>query len=239
MFFKTELHCHTGDVSPCSSESAASTVKKYIKSGYSTVVLTNHLNETMFTLKLQGVTDWKKKARFFIDGFNRFRDAAGGDLYALMGAEIRFPGTYNDYLWYGFSEDDLLDGEWLMHSDIENFSRYVRKSRNMLLIQAHPFRYGMTIVDPSLLDGIEVYNGHPRHASNNPVAEKWAESYPELIKTSGTDSHDAWHVPDAGIETVTEIKTISRLFDILKSGGYDLICDEKVRVKALEDHRLR
>lgn len=35
----------------------------------------------------------------------------------------------------------------------------------MLFYQAHPFRNSMKITNPELLDGIEVYNGHPGHDS--------------------------------------------------------------------------
>jgi len=80
----------------------------------------------------------------------------------------------------------------------------------------------MTIVNEKHLDGIEVFNGHMGHNSNNDIAEIWADKY-NLIKTSGTD----FHYPDvpinAGIITKDEIKDMDSLVKILKNGEYELI----------------
>ena len=46
--FKTELHCHSIDASPCSTESAESLVDIYLKAGYDTVVLTNHYSHYVY-----------------------------------------------------------------------------------------------------------------------------------------------------------------------------------------------
>ena len=40
--YKTELHCHTVEMSGCASETAAAMIDKYVACGYTTVVLTNH-----------------------------------------------------------------------------------------------------------------------------------------------------------------------------------------------------
>ena len=37
--YKTELHCHTAEASTCAHETAAATVEKYIRHGYTTLVL--------------------------------------------------------------------------------------------------------------------------------------------------------------------------------------------------------
>lgn len=57
-------------------------------------------------------------------------------------------------------------------------------------MQAHPFRNGLKIVDPKHLDGIETYNGNPRHDSRNEIAKPGRKSLvcwkpPARIFTSG------------------------------------------------------
>ncbi len=44
MKFKTELHAHTAETSNCGKASAEELVEAYIKNGYSTVVITDHLS---------------------------------------------------------------------------------------------------------------------------------------------------------------------------------------------------
>ena len=48
MTFKTELHCHSRTVSACASISPAELVDTYLKNGYTTVVLMEHLNGATF-----------------------------------------------------------------------------------------------------------------------------------------------------------------------------------------------
>lgn len=56
-------------------------------------------------------------------------------------------------------------------------------------MQAHPFRNGLKIVDPKHLDGIETYNGNPRHDSRNEIAKAWAQKF-GMLETSGSDFHE-------------------------------------------------
>ena len=48
MSFKTELHCHSKDISPCSHQDVDGIVEKYTGSGYSSLVLANHAGEYIF-----------------------------------------------------------------------------------------------------------------------------------------------------------------------------------------------
>ena len=91
----------------------------------------------------------------------------------------------------------------------------------LLLVQAHPFRRHMSIVDWRLLDGIEVYNGNPNHESNNPVADLWAHRH-HLLKTSGSDYHGQWGEHLGGIATTEPIRDNAHLLEILKNGQYTL-----------------
>ena len=45
MSFKTELHCHSRDISPCSHQDVDGIVEKYTGSGYATLDLANHAGE--------------------------------------------------------------------------------------------------------------------------------------------------------------------------------------------------
>lgn len=217
MQYLTELHCHSRDGSGCSSESAEGIVAKYTAAGYTTVVLTNHFI-------VGGARDNREAWLALID--EKFKAleilqkaAEGSGLNILMGFEYRFWPNVNDYLVYGCTREWLEDqGDVIPPMTIRDFSKLAREN-GFFLLQAHPFRHSMTTVDPMLLDGIEVYNGHPEHNSNNDVALHMALKY-DRCQTSGTDHHHPHHKPTGGIVTDRPITTEQQLIDVLKSGVY-------------------
>lgn len=216
MEYKTELHCHSRDASGCSSESAEGIVAKYVKAGYTTVCLTNH-----FSPSGNDEAEWENKIERLYRAYDILTEAAGDSLIILMGMELRFYNNSNDYLVFGIDRKYLSDRNELFKMGIGNFTKMARED-GLFTIQAHPFRFGMTTVDPRHLDAVEVFNGHPGHNSNNDIAESWADKY-GLIKTSGTDHHNPNHMPDGGIITEKPIKTVDELINTLKSGEYKLI----------------
>lgn len=68
----------------------------------------------------------------------------------------------------------------------------------MVIIQAHPCRVGMSLANPSLLDGVEVYNGNKRHDSHNSLAREFAKKH-GLKMTSGSDTHQIEDLARGGI----------------------------------------
>jgi len=139
----------------------------------------------------------------------------------LMGLEFKFRENGNDYLVFGFTREYIESLDFEIFIGLKDFAEVVRKD-GIFIAQAHPFRFGMTLMKPNLLDGIEVFNGHFYHNSHNFLAEAYADSH-NMIKTSGTDHHDPEHTPNGGILTDVEIKTETQLIEILKSGKYELI----------------
>ena len=216
MKYKTELHCHSRDGSDCSHESAEGIVEKYLAAGYTTVCLTNH-----FSPRDNDETAWEAKIDKLFDAYEKLVKASAGWLNIIPGMELRFRQNSNDYLVFGFDRRYLLDRPDLLSMTVGQFTSKARK-QGILTVQAHPFRYGMTAVRPDQIDGVEVFNGHFGHESNNDIALRWAEKY-GLIQTSGTDHHDKKHIPNGGIETDFPIRTAEELIAVLKSGEYTLL----------------
>ncbi|MBQ7906514.1 MAG: PHP domain-containing protein [Clostridia bacterium] len=219
--FKTELHCHSMDVSECARVSVEDIVNKYTEAGYTTLVLSNHFNKG--TMKFNGADTWDCFVEKFIRGYEKLKKCAEGKLNILLGAELRFDENVNDYLLFGITKEFLLSHPEMLELNPEKFYP-IAKENGILVVQAHPFRNGMTVVNPSFLDGVEVFNGHKGHDSRNEIANAWAERF-NLIKTSGTDFHYN-HVPaNAGILTEYEIISLDTLVNTLKEGTYQLIKD--------------
>ncbi len=217
--FKTELHCHSIDVSQCARVDVDVIVKKFTDAGYSTLVLANHFNAGTYDyLQSTSWNDWIDK---YIAGYKKLKEHAGNSLNILLGMELRFNSALNDYLVFGVTEEFLRAHDDIFDMNVWDFHKLAREN-GLLFIQAHPFRDGMTVIHPHALDGVEVFNGHMGHDSRNDIANAWADKY-SLIKTSGTDFHYSDVPANAGILTDKEIKTISELVDVLKSGKYELI----------------
>ena len=223
--FKTELHCHSIDASPCSTESVESLVDIYTKAGYDTVVLTNHFCKPVYDV--YGCKSMDEYTDIFMRAAKKMQDVAKGKLTVLIAAEIRFNGANNDYLCFGITEEYMRSETGFFDLDPAAFHEVCKKN-GWLFIQAHPFRNYMMVINPTYLDGVEVYNGHIGHASRNFIAEQWANEY-NLIKTSGTDLHYAYVPASGGILTNEKIISIEQLISVLKSGEYTLLKTDLVK----------
>ena len=217
--FKTELHCHSNDISACARVDADIIIEKFTSAGYSTLVLANHFNSSTYTHnKCESWNEWIDK---YIGAYNLLKEKAKGKLNILLGMELRTNENINEYLVFGVTEKFLRENENIFKMNIWDVHKLTSEN-GMLLIQAHPFRDSMTVTNPKALDGVEVFNGHMGHDSRNDIAEAWANKF-SLIKTSGTDFHYADVPANAGILTENEITTMDELVAVLKSGNYELV----------------
>ena len=231
--YKTEMHCHSYPVSRCAGHRHEDLVEQYIEYGYSTIVLTEHLNEYTF----HGMEDKThlEKMEYYLDSYRNLKRIAGDRLNILLGAEMHLAGMGDsDFLVYGADEEFFLKNPDIYLYDHWRNGAHIRNN-GLLLFQAHPFRYRQMLCPVECLAGIEVYNGHPGQNSHNKMAEHWHEMYPHLLTVSGSDHHDACQYPDAGILTDEPITSNKQLLEVLRSGNYELIRDENTRNKCIED----
>lgn len=219
MEYLYEMHAHTKEVSNCAVATAKDLVESYKGTEYKGIVLTNHLNEMTFKRIHMEDASWDEKIDHFLSGYNILKKEAGGRFNVLLGVEINFYNTANDYLVYGVTEEFLRSNGDLMAMDLEELSKITHEN-GLLLVQAHPFRRDMEVADWKLLDGYEIFNGNPRHYSSNEIAEEWAKFHNKSLVLSGSDFHE---IEDAGIGGVyfnKEIKTNGELLEELKAGNY-------------------
>ena len=216
MIYKSDLHCHTVDVSKCADLALEEMIENYIKYGYSTMVITDHFSSATFEDK-HSLT-WGEKCDFYVSGYKRAKKIADGrNIY-----------TANDYLVYGVTEEFLKkyntsEDNNIINLHLKDFCSIVHEN-GMLIYQAHPFRNGMTVMKPGYTDGIETLNAHKGHDSRNDVAKLWAKKY-NLLECGGSDCHHKGGEGRGGIITNTEITTNSELLNALK-GEFSLISPE-------------
>ncbi len=211
--YKTELHLHTFPVSACSEIRADEAVRIYAEAGVHSIVVTNHLGKWVRT---------EYSAQEYLDDYYKAKQA--GEKYGvnvILGAELRFDNSPNDYLIYGIDENDIKTLADYTASDIATFYREIKNDRNVI-IQAHPFRNGMERVPSEFLDGIEVFNLHPNHNSRVGIAARYAKDE-KLIVTCGSDFHHPHQEALALVRSKKPLKDSFEVAELIKS--QDLLFD--------------
>lgn len=185
--FLFDTHIHTSESSSCGRFTAAEVVERYKSLGYDGIIVTDHMNR--HNLKKLGDT-YAEQLERFLDGYHAAKALADEKFRVILGMEIRFLENDNDYLVYGFDEEFLKTREFSSFESIEEFKPFAEEN-GLIVIQAHPFRPGMTVTEAEFVDGVEVYNGHASHNSSNDIAYRWAKKY-SLRMLSGSDFH--WNI---------------------------------------------
>ena len=223
MEYKYEIHCHTKEVSRCAQISVEKLIEKYKEAGYSGIVLTDHYSP--MTFDIPDFFSKKKAIDHYLRAWRIAEKYNDENFTVLLGMELRFYATINDYIIYGVTEDMLYELPFLLSVYIKRASKMLRE-RGCLFLQAHPFRKLISRANPKYLDGIEVFNGKASEEENT-NAEKWAEEINTSVKTSGSDCHRESGVGIGGIITTEKIKNNEDLIRILKSGNYKLIKNQR------------
>lgn len=220
---KYELHAHTSECDKVAQVSGAELVRLYCDAGYNGMVITDHyfsLFYEWFKDELLGA-DHQRTIERYLKGYHAaVNEAEKQGFTVLCGAEVRFDNSINDYLVYGLEEKDFYKLPLL--NRLKNLDELLGVLPDYaVVVQAHPFRDNMTVITPTSLFGIEVYNGGT-DCFRNEMARVYAEHYGKAM-TSGSDVHGANAVARGGISTGREVRCSKDLADVLRSGEYSLI----------------
>lgn len=212
-----DTHVHTKESSSCGRVPAAEIVERYKALGYDGIIITDHVHAHQFA---KNGDNYNEQALKHLEGYKAAKALETDDFRVIYGMEIRFLENDNDYLLYGFDEDFVFSRDLVHFETLEDF-RPVVEENNLILFQAHPFRCNMTVIDQSLVDGVEVYNGHGDHNSSNDIAYHWAQKNGHRM-LSGSDFHGNDTMEPGGVyfeELPKDSKDVARL---LREGKYQL-----------------
>lgn len=232
MLYRYETHLHTAEVSPCASTGAAEMVGAFHRVGFTGVIVTDHFL-TESPEEYQGLS-WPIQVERFMSGYRLARktgEALGVQVF--FGWEMTSHPRCEDFLVYGLDEAFLLQHPEVTSLPIEDFCTLARQSGG-LVIRAHPYRKAPYIafpaqIDPDIIDGIEVNNGRSDDPENfNPKAWAYARSHPALLRTAGTDIHDAAFAGVSGMAFPYPLKDIGHFIGALRAGDGLLIIDGQV-----------
>lgn len=121
--YKIETHLHTTYISHCGWLGAQAIMKAYSAAGYDAICVTDHYNRDTFDYIEMDLSTPGSKTRDFLLGYHRLKRE--GEKYGIRvyaGAELRFDGSQNDYLLYGFHDELLADPERVMSEGLEAFA---------------------------------------------------------------------------------------------------------------------
>ncbi len=213
--YKFDTHVHTCETSQCGMLSGAEVVRLYKDAGYDGIIITDHYHQQYFDSL--GKLEWEKKAEAFLNGYRAARQEGERiGLKVLLGMEIRFPQSNNDYLIFGADESYIQRREALYLLDLSAFREKTRED-GIAIVQAHPCREGLSPADPLLLDGMEAYNGNARHDSHNALARDFAQKH-GLRMTSGSDLHEREDLARGGVILPQIPETSAAFAGMLKRG---------------------
>ncbi len=224
MKYKYQLHAHTLPCSACSEMYPEELAKALCDGGFSGCVITNHFinGNTGVDRRLP----WDEFVRQYELDYLELKKC--GEKYGLdiiFGIEEHV-GRGLEILCYGITPEMLREHPELRERNVELWYKML-KSCGALCIQAHPYRDVFYIPVPQALpldfiDGIELYNAD-NSVKANLEAEELFKDHPELIVTSGGDTHKPETACLGGIATATKIRDEKELVAMLKSGEYELI----------------
>ena len=223
--YRYELHVHTAECDLAAAATAAQLVRRYHEAGYHGMVITDHyfsLFYDWFADELRGA-DHRAVMERRLRGYYAAREEGERlGMTVLPGAELRFdssPYGVNDFLILGCDEEFFLTAPRLNElSSIDELNSLLPEEA--CVVWAHPFRVGMTVMDPAPLFGIEAHNGMNAPFQND-LAARLAKHHGKAM-TAGSDCHALPDAARGGIETALPIRSPADLCRTLRSGAYRL-----------------
>lgn len=217
--YRAELHAHCSPASPCGDLPPQEVVRIFHEAGYAGLALTNHLFPDL-SQELLGEMNKEKYLRMYFDNYHAAcEEGEKLGMKVWLGAELRWCAQGDsDYLIFGVDETMLWEIYDYLEADAETFVRDC-KSEKSFFIQAHPVRGNCVPLRAELLDGVEVFNMHPRH-NNRPALAAQHYRNSGLRVTIGTDYHHTGHHDLCATRMASLPQDSFALAELLKQGDY-------------------
>lgn len=220
-----EPHAHTKEVSRCGWLLADEVIGALSDHGYKAVVITDHY--------LPGQRTARQAREAFLEGYHKAVGAGReSGVTVLPGIEIRFGEKTEDFLVYGMGEEDIVSlPDDVCEQGLRHFHS-LAKEKGWLIYQAHPFRSKQLPANPTDIDGMEIFNGNPRHNSQNRLAASFATRH-NLRTIAGSDIHRPGDVGAAGLMTPVDALTPRGFADWLRATPHPRIRYQETPVNGI------
>ncbi len=190
-----DLHCHSSGISLCSRIPYDKVVDSAKEAGFKGIVLTNHYCEEY--LNTISFDEWIEKYITEYELAKHYGDSV--DMKVLFAVEVTMNFDKRVHmLIYGITPNLLRTHKLLYTKSLEELYAFCVEF-NLTLIQAHPYRYGSTVLDTHYLDGIEI-NCHPKYGNAYSADIIDIATKKGLTVTCGCDFHgDVDYRPRGGM----------------------------------------
>lgn len=214
-----DLHAHSSEISRCCRIPYKQVLEQTLDNSMDGIILTNHYQKSYF--KDGSLDEFLEKYIYEFVAAEQYGKVIGCRVF--FGIEVTmelYPNVH--MLIYGLEPDFLRRYPLLFDYSQKELYELV-KSNNGVMIQAHPFRNGTTVLDTEFLDGIEI-NCHPLY--KNSFSDEILRIAKEkgLIVTCGGDFHADTYRPKCGMYLPDEIKDNNGLRSYLLSSTEKLLC---------------
>lgn len=210
----TDLHAHSSGISKCCRIPYNEVIQTALQNGIDAIVLTNHYQSSY--IGEDGLDGFVER---YIDEYSA-AEAYGASVgcRVIFGVEVTaelYPNVH--MLIYG-AEPSFLRKHPSIFGYTQRELYEAVKSENGLLIQAHPFRNGTTVLCTDYLDGVEI-NCHPLYKKSHSEELYDLAKRERLILTVGGDYHADTYRPKCGMALPEYVKTTVDLKEYLKTEG--------------------
>ena len=229
MSYCFELHCHTAEVSYCASCKAEQSVALLKGAGYDGVAITNHYYRDWFTSK-EG--SWPEKIQVWLSGYRLAKEAGERlGLAVVLGVELAFDSCPNNHFLSFGMEESFFELHPRLYEMTPADYWELANPLGFYFGQAHPLRgdHFCRPEDPSILHGMEFFNGHGEHGNHNAQVYEIVEQN-GLIGTVGSDFHHPYQLGTTAMLFPTLPQSSSQLAFLLRNrliDGYLIRCGEK------------
>ena len=214
-----DLHAHSSGISRCCRISFDKVLNQTLDNDINGIVLTNHYQKSY--IEDGCLEDFVENYIKEFLSAEQYGKEIGCRVY--FGIEVTtelYPKVH--MLIYGVNPEFLRMHPYLFDLTQKELYQLV-KSENGILVQAHPFRNGTTVLDTEYMDGVEI-NCHPLYGKSYAkelisIAEK-----NNLIVTCGGDFHADTYRPKCGMFLPEEIKDNYDLRSYLLSSEKKMLC---------------
>lgn len=211
-----DLHAHSSAISKCCRMPFEQVLKQTLASGLDGIVLTNHYQKS-YIEDGDLAAFVEKYIAEFLAAEQYGREIGCRVFFGIEVTVERYPNVH--MLIYGVAPEFLRKHPRLFDLTQKELYQLV-KANNGVLVQAHPFRNGTTVLDTQYLDGIEI-NCHPlyRNSYSKEILQIAEENH--LAVTCGGDFHADTYRPTCGMFLPDDVK------DSLEFGSYLLRKESK------------
>ncbi len=211
---RMDMHAHSSGISRCCRIPYGRVLEEALEQGIDGIVLTNHYAKDY--IEDGALEDFVER---YIAEFQAAQEYGEGiGCRVLFGIEVtmeRYPAVH--MLVYGVEPDFLRAHPTLFDcSQAELFSLVC--ADNGLLVQAHPFRNGTTVLGKAQLHGVEI-NCHPKYGTSCQTELISIARESGLLLTCGGDYHADTYRPACGMNIPDSVKTPEQLRAFLVSPG--------------------